>query len=880
MCALSGIVLLAGLAVTTSTPAAPADPGIVAGSVATVVVTLPAPDGVDSASYELRLEPGFRPLIPEAGRVGPVDGLFIIVVPFATPRRLPAGEVEAGMLSVRIGDNRPVERRLSVRVRQRREVKVALQSEDVLVTPDGEADVHYTVRNRGNVEDTVFVAVRRSGPWLTSNPPPIVVPPGGERIGSIRITAPSTANPGDRELFILTTRHGEVEKTHVFHAAIVSDPGWLGSLAHVPSRLFVGHALDAGASPVLTLTGAGRVGPETGIRYELRHWEPGFMEPSLQRQLGGPRLRLELERPGLRAMAGDVSGYRTTISGNLRPFRGVRLEGDPGERVTGRLMAGLPIEFDGSLSGGHNVQAEAGVRTGLGTVSLLAGDLLEPERSGIPSYRSSGAGLRWDASHGAHGGSLEAAVVRLASGDSTLHVGPALDASYVLRGSPVNGRIRFRSVPGAATASGGMGNELSGAFTARLRPSLHLVAWGHRTEQRIAAPDLHHRADAVSLGLRGHTGPYQLHLGTTWSARDRRRNGTVASMDRRALRAEGSYRHGNWSVQADGELGTASELGHHGGFTSVGGGARWHNGPSWGWLRVLHTDRPGDLPSTRAIHAGGAHALGPVTLSGGATVTAMASATTTSFWSAAEIQVQRATSLHLGASSRPVGGDPEWTFSIGVSRRLSMPLPVARQPDLRGVVFDDANNNGRLDPGETVLEGVTVTMGHLRTRTDEHGRFAFRDVPAATPTVPATGLPTGFVLSPRAELRSRGTLEIPLVRTATLELQTFLDRNEDGRWDPGEEAGAGVEITVTGEDGRQRTAMANREGQARISGLLPGRYTITARPPGERKVPGRDPIVLMELELTPGVTSTHTLPVPVRSRTIRMGPGSEGFQSF
>jgi hypothetical protein len=132
-------------------------------------------------------------------------------------------------------------------------------------------------------------------------------------------------------------------------------------------------------------------------------------------------------------------------------------------------------------------------------------------------------------------------------------------------------------------------------------------------------------------------------------------------------------------------------------------------------------------------------------------------------------------------------------------------------------------------------------------------------------------------VAPGTSLPARGSVSIPLVRTATLTLDLFLDRDEDGERDPAEAPGAEVSITLSDEEGWERTVVADSTGRARVTGLLPGRYAITARPAG-RQARAADAEVLMEIELEPGEERAETLAVPLRHRTIRMG--GEGFQFF
>ncbi len=63
------------------------------------------------------------------------------------------------------------------------------------------------------------------------------------------------------------------------------------------------------------------------------------------------------------------------------------------------------------------------------------------------------------------------------------------------------------------------------------------------------------------------------------------------------------------------------------------------------------------------------------------------------------------------------------------------PTPAAAQPSIRGVVFIDANRNGRLDPGEMGLAGVRVALRRPNqtdlqvVTTDLRGAYAFYDLP-------------------------------------------------------------------------------------------------------------------------------------------------------
>lgn len=862
-------VLLARVsAATAQDPTGLRIPAVDAGEVATVILRVPAPEGVDSAAYTLRLDAGFQAFIPAEGRVGRIDDLFLVPVSFATPDRLPAGQVSVGQITIRVDGHGVTERELAVRVRERRDVVFALDAEEMTVAPDGVAGVPFRVHNRGNLADTLYLDVRAEEGWSLVNAPRLVLEPGDSATGVVRIAAPSTASPGDRKLVLVAARSVAGEQVRTLGMVVVSPSGWLGDLAHVPSSVFIGQALGTGLSPVVALTGAGRIGPDTEVRLDLRHTGGGVVDPALQRELAGAGLRVAVTRPDLEVAAGDVYGFESTLSGSLRQARGLRSEyDDPNGPLSFRALAALPEDY-GSGTGGHVLHGEAGLETSFGQLAVLAGDILEPARGTLAAIRSSGGGVRWSGERGPHRGSVEATFVQLTAADSLREAGPALEVQYQLATDALNGRLRVRQVPGAATGPGGQGNELAGSFSATVAPRLTLVGWGYRTRQAFLGHGSTAAATAANLGLRGRVGRFQLQLGGNLS--DRVTHTAVDSFDvaRSTVRGEAIYTRGSFALQSDAEIGTSRELGRRGGYQALGASARWYGQSRWGWMRILHTRRPGGLEST-TFHAGGTVSFGPAELSGGLSTTLAGDVGTTSFWSGTEIRAQRNLSVHIGASARPTLGAPDWTFSIGVRRRLNLPLPVARQPDLHGVVFDDANDNGVRDPGEPAVPGVRLNLGYLEATTDDQGRFAFRDANGARLQVRSGQLPLGYLLSPHTVLPTRGDASIPLLRTATVHLELFLDRDEDGARDRAESPADGAVVTLTDERGRRRTTTADSTGRVRVTGLLPGHYAVTAQPAGSRS--GDDPEVLMEVELAPGAEVHHTLAVPLRRRTIRMG---------
>lgn len=124
------------------------------------------------------------------------------------------------------------------------------------------------------------------------------------------------------------------------------------------------------------------------------------------------------------------------------------------------------------------------------------------------------------------------------------------------------------------------------------------------------------------------------------------------------------------------------------------------------------------------------------------------------------------------------------------------------------------------------------------------------------------------MVPPDVHLPSAGFVEIPVVRTAALEVTIFLDRDGDGERDDGEEP-ARVVISLVGPDGRTRDVATGAEGRARVGALAPGVYTLRVHSPTSGPV---GPTVQRSLTVSPGGTVRATIALPLRQREIRM-PG-------
>ncbi|HEV7403125.1 MAG TPA: SdrD B-like domain-containing protein [Chthoniobacteraceae bacterium] len=184
---------------------------------------------------------------------------------------------------------------------------------------------------------------------------------------------------------------------------------------------------------------------------------------------------------------------------------------------------------------------------------------------------------------------------------------------------------------------------------------------------------------------------------------------------------------------------------------------------------------------------------------------------------------------------------------------------------IAGTAFVDADNDGVLDAGETLLPGVTVTLTGtndlgqpvtVSATTDASGAYTFSNLRPGTYTVTETqpagyldgkdaaGTANGVAASVPGDTISAITLPSNTaatgytfgeLRAASLSGAVFADTNNDGVRDVGE-AGIATTVTLTGTDdlGQAVTISVTSDaitGAYDFSGLRPGSYTITETQP-------------------------------------------------
>jgi len=168
----------------------------------------------------------------------------------------------------------------------------------------------------------------------------------------------------------------------------------------------------------------------------------------------------------------------------------------------------------------------------------------------------------------------------------------------------------------------------------------------------------------------------------------------------------------------------------------------------------------------------------------------------------------------------------------GPARRFEVaPERSLRRGGLGGLVFLDANGNGRYDGADEVLEGVRLQVGPNTLTTDEHGRFGIWDLVPFVPTdvgvdsmslrnplwVPAFSLATVMV-GPNVMRH----LAVPVVPAAEVAGRVFL------RTATGARPLGGLRITIVNrETGRLYETVTFNDGEFYVLGLPRGEYEVS-----------------------------------------------------
>jgi hypothetical protein len=867
-------VLVLGLAfaatVAAPTPAAAQEsPEVQPGGVATMIVTVEP--GSDSLSFALTPAEGVRVFSASSGRIATApDRVTRLPFTFGVPADAGAGRLVLARLTLGGPDGRREERELAVRVVTRR--GAVFQATDDLVTaaPGATTEVGYRIRNEGNAADTFHVRLSAPSTWVVPTPvATLLLPAGEEAVGSFRIVVPTAAGLGEEHVVRLVAEGAEVREVRSARVLVVGDESRIGNLATVPGSVFVGSAIDdAGATSAVALHARGEVRPGTRLTLDLRHLEGTTSAPALRSAMAGPRLRLALEGSGWSARGGDLVSMPGLVQGPSIQGRGVEGTYDLGQ-LSGEVFAALPWSHMVGSEAGHIVRAGARYRTGLGHFGVRAASV---RRDGtlFGGYEQAGAALTYSFRGAGHHVEAEAGAMRVAD-DGGSATGMATQLRYSLNRGPVSLAARLRTVPGTTSRTTSHGNEAFVAGDIILARAVTLTGSAYATD----AP----RVDgAPHPESRGATGGFRFRLPAGFNTRlmatyrsSEMAGSTALATSTRTVSVGADLPVAGIVLESDIHLGRTYLGPDERPYRNARVGARWSQSGQWAWLGVTHHDHGVGAPHTR-MELTGAARIGPAELQGGlsARIDDATELARPSAWSGVTVPVMDRTSVSLGVEYRGYMQTSPWRLSMGVGRSMGVPMPVARAAAVQGVIFEDLDGDGVRSPGEPGLPDVAVTLGGLRTRTDADGRFRFYDASGGPLRVDATSLPRGVILVPGTELPARGIATIPVVRTASLELRVFLDRDGDGAMGDGDEFAAGAIVTLRGGTGTPRDAAVDGAGRARLGSLPPGTYVLTIRRPNGR---GNGAAFEAEIVLDPGARETMTIGIPYRSLPIRLPNG-------
>ncbi|MBW3553832.1 MAG: hypothetical protein KY466_09980 [Gemmatimonadetes bacterium] len=839
------------------------------GGIATRIAAAPAAQGADSVGYHLETTPGVRSFGPASGTaaVDPARGVRIPFT-FAVPASAVAGRFVLGrvFLAWPAGGRDSVE--LAVDVAARRDLTFWVGAETVTATGGAMIELGYRLHNRGNGSDTLGITVDAPQGWTARTLPSIVgLAPGDTAAGTVQLALPEHAAAGEEHHIRITVRGSDVQRSHSVRAVVVSEEGWLGGVAHVPGRIFVGSSSGGGGAPGVGLQAAGEVRPGARVSVALRHSDDLDIAPAFVTSLGGPRVQLGVETRSWDLRLGDIFAPADILMGPVVQGRGGEVEVRHGRGSAGLFVA-TPQSYRLIGETGLLLRGTTGLDTELGRFGLNAGSVRRESDLFGPTART-GIATTWRYRVKRHDLDAEAGMLAV-SGDSGGASGFAGQARYLYTFERGSVTARLRKVPATTRASAGQGNEAFLATTFLVTPSTSAIGWAYAASAPHAdgTPYGSSRGGAAGLRMRFPREVQGELLGTYRAGRII--GDTFPTTVTRAVRAALDIPLGAFTLESDAELGSVrSDEARP--YRTIRAGARWSAYRQWGWLGLSHYDLGLGTPLT-GLDVAGAVTVRAVELKGGLNLrlSGLGASNALSFWSGATVPLTRDLGLALGAD-RQAGSSSPWRFSLGISHAFGLPLPLPRQAPLQGVVFEDLNGNRTQDPGEPRLGGIGLLLGPLRTESGPDGRFRFFDAAPGELRLDRSGLPLGVVVPAEVHLPTRGYVEIPVIRTAALELQIFMDRDGDRLKDEVEDFAAGAVVSVRDAGGRTRDAMADDDGRVRFGSLPPGPYTVLIYPQGG----GREASIPTEIEilLEPAGTLSQLVPIPFRRREIR-GQGS------
>lgn len=844
---------------------------VVPGAVTTSVVELPGQlRSAEATPIHFRIEPlgGVR-------LFGPVEGTLataanedpVLLLTYSVPQSQLAGPLTLAHVVLASGSTEVWRGELSAHVMVEPRLELTVQTLEAPIGVGEVGEIEFAVTNLGNAADTVQVELDGDTGWSMESAPELwPVAPGQRVMGRMRVRAPASATPGDRLLVPFIARG----RTSVARAHLIIDLALPNESPNytLPLRVFTGATggLQEGSSIAgsWSVSGRGEVLEGTTLSIDARSPSRTGIGSVFTREMTGPTFRATLERERWQLTAGDVFQADDPVIGAYLNGVGATGSWRSGALTASTMLLGteIPGVSQGRLLGGDLTLGTAAGEFG---VALRAEDrdagLMMPGggslHGGALTYRGgSQATVRARASTG---------LVRVAGPDGvTLSPTAHLDLAHASRRGYLS--LRARRAAEQATWFGGRGSELFAGGTLELGGGLAATGWYAADELGSRLPGSAGRTRAGSVGLRYTGGGVQAAVRGTSHVTDQPIGG-VDDQQREAVAVDlsGSLGGAFATVTAEHAFGGRASV-----IDYLQGTLQWPTGRSWTSITGTYaapvlTDALVRLDLVQSVDLG--RTRFDLAVGGSPTRSARE---TMSGWARIEREIARGTSLQLGAEYQPWGlssGSP-LRFSLGISRKLSLGLPTRRPIAFSGVAFHDLDGDGVRGADEPGYSGLTLRRGRAQAITNAAGAFQLNGGGDAPLTVDAASLRGGYLVPPRYLANPGREMEIPVVQTAGISLEFFLDANGDGVRSAAEVPAAGVRITLEAQDGTAYAETTDAEGRIQIRAMPPGAYV--ARIAAGQGVEA----IEFEVQLTSGKQHEQVIPLRVPTREIRFGPAA------
>lgn len=848
------------------------------GTVATIPVAASAPDGFEGreASFRVAAGSGIRLFGDGRGTASLEEDSVVVALTFEAAEDLSAGRRRVADVIVSWGDAVVDTVGVEVDVAARHGLEAGFVKGSATVAPGRDARVGYRIANRGNAPDTVRLHVegtRGTGWRFDPRRSRVTVEPGSADTVAVRVHTPSGVRVGARRRLRMVASGVASEAAGHTTLHVVEGGGPVPGVEHLPGHVFVGSSTSGRAgSPagvVAAVRAEGTVAGDTELSLEGHYRPEEYLTPRpLRNEIVGPEVRLRVRRPDWEASAGDVFARSDPLAGTFAAGRGVDFAWE-GDDVFAEAFAAVPRGGFGG-DGGRTLMASGGLDLEQGRVGLVASDHDVAPGLGVSGGATRSVGGRLElGTRSSRMLQLEAGLMRVDPETGPATTGPAAEGELWLSNEEGHLNVRGRLVPGQLSAGPTMSDELFVGGLRRIAGPLHATARASWASSDATGGRRSHEFRRAEAGVRFSPRGFRL------EGRFRMEEADVSfpvagERVRRTALLSADVPLGPFTLDGRAEIGHQSSPRTDGLFRRLRGTLRWRGAEGWAFVSAGEESTLAG-GSRGYLEGEGGWELGRAEVAGGASVEGgVFGSTRVEAWSRVAYRVTDGLSVVGGVERDALGVSSDaLSFSLGVRQGLDVPLPLPKSSVSHGVVFEDRDGDGRRDPGEEGLAGVRLRKGFVEVVSDERGRFEIEQeaVRRRALEVDPSTLPEGAIVTPGAEIPREGETAVPVMRTAGLELELFLDRDGDGRRDRGEPPAADAVVTVVDDRGRERVAEADPSGRVSLTGLPPGPYTVRVHLPETRRRLAVDEELRVELAAGAGVS--RSVPLAHELRPVR-----------